>query len=230
MERIVHCMEESFDIYIGRPHPRFPQGSKWANPFKITGECDREEVIRQFEAWLPKQNKLMQALSELEGKVLGCWCKSKTDPKPCHGDVLLKFLEIRRRNISQTPENRIPFKKEHDKTRSGEKREIHIPLNLSMVDTIRLMRENGVDFNFHQGRLSYTVPDDLNASVFERFISSNHAQIAALIGGCSQCGAYCQTPAGNACYYDAYFLGKSAKPQIIQNGSVGCRLNSVPIR
>lgn len=86
-------MEAPFDIYIGRPHPRFPAGSKWANPFVIGRDGDRTEVIKKFALWVPKQPALVKALGELKGRVLGCWCKSRLDPKPCHGDVLLKLLQ-----------------------------------------------------------------------------------------------------------------------------------------
>jgi hypothetical protein len=32
--------------------------------------------------------ELMESLDELDGKVLGCFCK----PEPCHGDVLLELI------------------------------------------------------------------------------------------------------------------------------------------
>lgn len=39
-----------------------------------------------------KQKHLLKAIPELEGKVLGCWCKKKpTDV--CHGDVLVELVE-----------------------------------------------------------------------------------------------------------------------------------------
>ena len=36
--RVVHCKRAPFDIYIGRP-------SKWANPFVIGRDGNREQVI-----------------------------------------------------------------------------------------------------------------------------------------------------------------------------------------
>src|SRR3954447_24407299 len=87
--RVVHCMREPFDVYIGRKHPRFPEGSKWANPFRIDKDGTREEVIAKYEAWLLTQPELYAALPELRGKVLGCWCH----PKPCHGDVLARLAD-----------------------------------------------------------------------------------------------------------------------------------------
>lgn len=82
MTRVVHCRKEPYDIYIGRP-------SKWGNPFIIGRDGTREEVIQKYEDWIKTQPNLMAALGELDGKILGCWCK----PKPCHGDVLVSLVE-----------------------------------------------------------------------------------------------------------------------------------------
>ena len=75
--RIVHCKKEHYDIYIGRP-------SKWSNPFKIGKHGTRKQVIKKFHEWLLTQEDLLNDLHELDGKVLGCWCK----PLACHGDIL----------------------------------------------------------------------------------------------------------------------------------------------
>jgi hypothetical protein len=32
---------------------------------------------------------LINQVSELKGKILGCWCK----PKPCHGDILVELAD-----------------------------------------------------------------------------------------------------------------------------------------
>ncbi len=84
MIRVVHCKKESYDVYIGRP-------SKWGNPFSIGKDGDRKEVIKKYKRYLIENKKLMNSLYELEGKVLGCWCK----PKACHGDVLVKLVNRR---------------------------------------------------------------------------------------------------------------------------------------
>lgn len=68
------------DVYIGRP-------SKWGNPFVIGRDGNRATVIRKYESWLRSKPELIQALPELRGKTLVCWCK----PLACHGDVLEKF-------------------------------------------------------------------------------------------------------------------------------------------
>lgn len=82
MMPVVHCKKEPYDIYIGRP-------SKWGNPFEIGKDGTREEVIAKYEKWIRTQPELLQALPELVGKTLGCWCS----PKPCHGDILEKLIK-----------------------------------------------------------------------------------------------------------------------------------------
>lgn len=87
---VVHCLYEYYDVYIGRWHPLVPVHSKWANPFRIGKDGTREEVIEKYRAYLLKNKELMASLHELDGKVLGCWCKSPERPEtPCHGDVLI---------------------------------------------------------------------------------------------------------------------------------------------
>ena len=80
-EQVVHCKRAPHDVYIGRP-------SKWGNPFTIGRDGTREEVIDKYRDYILQNFDLYDALPELRGKVLGCWCK----PKPCHGDVLIELL------------------------------------------------------------------------------------------------------------------------------------------
>jgi hypothetical protein len=86
MTKVVHCKKEKFDIYIGRP-------SKWGNPFTFKKGTiaefvvPKDEVLTRYEEWLKQQPQLMEALHELKGKTLGCWCK----PSPCHGDILARL-------------------------------------------------------------------------------------------------------------------------------------------
>lgn len=75
---VVHCKRAQYDVYIGRP-------SKWGNPFVIGKDGDRETVIAKYHNWLLSQPHLLKDLTELKGKVLGCWCS----PSACHGDVLV---------------------------------------------------------------------------------------------------------------------------------------------
>lgn len=79
---VVHCKRAPFDVYIGRP-------GKWGNPFEIGRDGTREEVIAKYREWIAQQPRLLAALPELRGKVLGCWCA----PKGCHGDVLAQLAD-----------------------------------------------------------------------------------------------------------------------------------------
>lgn len=76
-----------FDIYIGRRTSRpteFKQDSKWANRFY--------ERLDLYEKYI--REVLWDDLDELEGKILGCWCK----PGPCHGDILIKLIKEKKIN------------------------------------------------------------------------------------------------------------------------------------
>jgi len=103
--KVVNIKLDSYDVYIGDAmgYSYGLKRSKWYNPFKIDRkdkkrDGTREEVIEkyrryllyneQFGKTLPDGRELLRDLPELEGKVLGCWCK----PKACHGDVLVEFL------------------------------------------------------------------------------------------------------------------------------------------
>lgn len=76
---------DEYDVYIGRRGP-------WGNPFKITPEVSREEVILQYEKYfyetLLKDPDRVRALAGLKGKRLGCHCK----PFACHGDIIADYL------------------------------------------------------------------------------------------------------------------------------------------
>lgn len=80
-EKVVHCKKAKFDVYIGRPH-------KWGNPFIIGKDGDRNEVIDKYRKWIMRSPAMLDSLHELDGKVLGCWCR----PHNCHGDVLVELI------------------------------------------------------------------------------------------------------------------------------------------
>ena len=71
-------------LYIGRP-------SKWGNPFVIGRDGSRADVIAKYRAWIVAQPALMNALDELRGRDLVCWCA----PLACHGDVLIDLANRR---------------------------------------------------------------------------------------------------------------------------------------
>lgn len=90
MTRVVHCQREPYDVYIGRAMPRRGLArSKWENPFKIGRDGTRDQVLDKYRDHAISRPDLLEALPELRGKTLGCWCK----PAACHGDVLVELLD-----------------------------------------------------------------------------------------------------------------------------------------
>jgi hypothetical protein len=78
-------------VYIGRRNARYGlAASKWANPFRPSSPAEHEAVVAMFERWLRLQQHLIDALPELVGRDLVCWCA----PLPCHGEVLLRLLAL----------------------------------------------------------------------------------------------------------------------------------------
>src|SRR5262245_50114450 len=76
-------------VYIGGRLYRGPwslSASKWANPYRIGRDGNRDEVIAKYERHL-HDSGLIQQVQELRGCDLACWCA----PNPCHGDVLLRL-------------------------------------------------------------------------------------------------------------------------------------------
>lgn len=77
------------NIYIGR-NVRYVNGatqSKWANPFPVK-QYTRDGCLTKYREYILSNKELMDSLSELKGKNLGCWCQ----PEKCHGDILIELL------------------------------------------------------------------------------------------------------------------------------------------
>ena len=89
MTKVVHCMKEKYDIYIGRP-------SLFGNPFSDKEDTlakykvgSREEAIEKYKEYILGKPELLNSLHELKNKVLGCWCR----PNRCHGDILIELMD-----------------------------------------------------------------------------------------------------------------------------------------
>ncbi|ELR14190.1 uncharacterized protein ACA1_020650 [Acanthamoeba castellanii str. Neff] len=82
------------DVYIGRECRRGGwdlAASKWANPEFLPRDATDEQRaanLARYRQHVLRSERLYHSLPELEGKVMGCWCK----PAGCHGDVLLDLL------------------------------------------------------------------------------------------------------------------------------------------
>ena len=74
------------DVYIGR-------GSPFGNPYVLGVDGDRNEVIRLYRIYfydkIMRDSKFRLDVEALRGKKLGCHCH----PMPCHGDVIVEYLE-----------------------------------------------------------------------------------------------------------------------------------------
>lgn len=73
-------------VYIGR-------GSPVGNPYVIGRDGTRAEVIVKYEAWFARQLRKPgfadRVLAYVGSWGLACWCP----PRPCHGDVLMRWLD-----------------------------------------------------------------------------------------------------------------------------------------
>jgi len=76
---------DKYDILIDRT-------TKWGNPFVIGRDGTRTECLSKYREWILTQPHLVESLKELDGMVLGCWCK----PLPCHGDILIEMVESKK--------------------------------------------------------------------------------------------------------------------------------------
>lgn len=78
--RIVGTQNTDKRAYVARP-------SRWGNPFQIGRDGSREEVVEKYMEWFLSQQHLIEAIHDLRGKDLICWCS----PLCCHADFLLEL-------------------------------------------------------------------------------------------------------------------------------------------
>lgn len=101
--RVVHCRRDAFDIYIGRPMPRYPElkPTGWGNPFKdaLQTTAGWQSAVDRYRTWILEQPQLLARLAELRGKRLGCWCApagglpGELHGQVCHGEVLAALAD-----------------------------------------------------------------------------------------------------------------------------------------
>jgi len=97
---LVHCKKEKYNVYIGRPSI---YGNLWTHRNEKTKAAfivsSREEAVECYRQWLEgtnfteieqeKRQQILDSLSSLKGKILGCFCS----PLSCHGDVLMDLIK-----------------------------------------------------------------------------------------------------------------------------------------
>jgi hypothetical protein len=90
MTRVVNLRNHPFDVYIGRMGRGYD--GYFGNPFKLDKSESRGATIERYKKYfydrLGKDPEFKRLVHELKGKTLGCFCK----PAPCHGDVIVEYL------------------------------------------------------------------------------------------------------------------------------------------
>ena len=89
VSNISEWLEREENEYVGRACRKIPKDTdcKWGNPYKLTHQNSRKEVVNLFTQYILQTKKLAQSVGDLRGKVLGCWCP----PEYCHAEVLHKL-------------------------------------------------------------------------------------------------------------------------------------------
>lgn len=82
-------------VYIGRP-------SQWGNPYTVD-QYGRGGAIAKFKEAMDKRTDLYQWLAPLRGQDLGCYCA----PQPCHGDMILHWLDTHPVTVVPWPEVKV---------------------------------------------------------------------------------------------------------------------------
>ena len=103
---VVNCRDSDYDVYIGRPADLLgvdvdEAETSWECPYVVGPDGTARQVVTQFRAYLRANPVLCaRALTELCGKVLGCWCVPCAEDE-CHGFVYRELLEYGR--LSRRP-------------------------------------------------------------------------------------------------------------------------------
>lgn len=102
--RVGHCKRDETDVYIGRGNGQANMmdteiGDRgWlGNPYTVD-EYDRKESIALFAqdlvGRLTMEPEFRDAVEELSGKTLGCWCQRVDEDEPaCHGEVIAHWAD-----------------------------------------------------------------------------------------------------------------------------------------
>lgn len=103
--RVGHCKRDETDVYAGRgPDGRDmteadPGERGWlGNPFPVEDHDSRAACIEAFKATfvarLKTDPEYREAVADLAGKRLGCWCQTLADDgPPCHAEVIAEWAE-----------------------------------------------------------------------------------------------------------------------------------------
>ena len=103
--RVGHCRHDDVDVYVGRGdcgdadmlNTLIGERGWLGNPFTVE-QCGRGPAIgnyrRVFEWRLEADDEFRQAVADLQGKVLGCWCQRLDEDSPgCHAEVIADHVD-----------------------------------------------------------------------------------------------------------------------------------------
>ena len=87
------------NVYIGRDMSYYVPGaigSIWGNPFPVKksptdmrkNTFTLDDSLARYRQHVESSPALIAKLKDLDGKIIGCWCK----PHRCHGDVLIELI------------------------------------------------------------------------------------------------------------------------------------------
>lgn len=109
--RVGHCKRDETDVYVGRGRDgRNLNTAKigargWlGNPHSLEDGYNRDESLmlfrEDFEAKLRGDDEFREAVADLSGKTLGCWCQSVDEDGPaCHGEIIAEWADRLARSI-----------------------------------------------------------------------------------------------------------------------------------
>lgn len=104
-----HWAVDDCDVYVGRGSGGVAMGDVridtrgWlGNPYKVRaygGSYSRGESIERFRAdfqeRLHTDEEFKEAVYDLHGKTLGCWCQRLEEDTPaCHAEVIAEFADL----------------------------------------------------------------------------------------------------------------------------------------
>lgn len=102
---VVNIYKDPYDVYIGRAGKG--QDGYYGNPVTINKTCpicggihkDRGSTLPCYEIYFKKRiesdSEFKERILSLEGKRLGCFCRSPNDPptKICHGLIIAEWIK-----------------------------------------------------------------------------------------------------------------------------------------
>lgn len=103
--RVGHCKQDETDVYAGRgPNGRAmdetPAGERgWlGNPYPLDKADSRAASIEAFKAVfyarLETDEAFREAVADLSGKTLGCWCQRIDEDRPrCHAEIIAEHAD-----------------------------------------------------------------------------------------------------------------------------------------